>query len=304
MDDVFYNKGSYSWSDLEELIKNEVEENLNLDYKSSRSLDKTDQKKTEIAKDISAFANSNGGIIIYGIEEENHKPVSFSFVDGKIITKEWLENVIDGNIHQRISGIKIFPIRQDGDLSKTVYLVKIPISTDAPHMSVDNKYYRRYNFKSVPMEEYEVRLLYRRESLSEMEFSIIRIKHVGIENENQIAMMKREFSIHVKNIGKSLEKNCKVEVEMFDVDHANIVIHLDKNSNTSYRISENSKAIVSGYNTAPIFPDEEVALLRYSISVNLNYFEYFMNNAVFKVKIYDSYSTKEDYFKLRNLKLN
>lgn len=70
-----YNKEEYSFDDIEKLISNEVEENIHLDYKAAGALDKKDDKKrNEITKDISAFANSDGGIIVYGVSEEDHRP--------------------------------------------------------------------------------------------------------------------------------------------------------------------------------------------------------------------------------------
>lgn len=58
------------WSERKilDLINNGIEENLHLEYKSSSSLERTEGKKKEISKDISAFANSDGGTIIYGIK--------------------------------------------------------------------------------------------------------------------------------------------------------------------------------------------------------------------------------------------
>jgi hypothetical protein len=47
--------------DLESLIKNNVQENIHLDYKDSRAID--GKKRREMAKDVSAFANSDGGIL-------------------------------------------------------------------------------------------------------------------------------------------------------------------------------------------------------------------------------------------------
>ena len=44
----FYKLEEYKFSDLEDLINNEVEENLHLDYKSAGSLSKEDKKKAEI----------------------------------------------------------------------------------------------------------------------------------------------------------------------------------------------------------------------------------------------------------------
>lgn len=101
----FYSLDNYTYSDLEYLINNEVEENIHLDYKASGALSKEDPKRTEITKDVSAFANSDGGIIIYGLSEKDHKPGALSFIDGSKLTKEWLENVIT-LIQPRIDGLK------------------------------------------------------------------------------------------------------------------------------------------------------------------------------------------------------
>ena len=62
----FYSKDEYRIEDIEQLIENEVEENIHLDYKSEGALEKSEKKRNEIIKDVSAFANSDGGIIIYG----------------------------------------------------------------------------------------------------------------------------------------------------------------------------------------------------------------------------------------------
>ena len=145
----FFKKDNYSIIDIESLIDNEVEEDIHLDYKAAGALDKEDKKRTEITKDISAFANSDGGIIIYGVSEEDHRPKEISPIDGRIYTKEWLENVIQ-QIQPRIEDIKIHPIRID-DIGRSIYVVKIPRSSNAPHMARDKRYYKRFNFKSEPM---------------------------------------------------------------------------------------------------------------------------------------------------------
>ncbi len=156
----FYDKDCYSIDDIEDFINNEVEENVHLDYKASGALDKEDKKRTEITKDVSAFANSDGGIIVYGVSEEDHRPKGISPIDGRVYTKEWLENVIQ-LIQPRIDNLKIYPVRIN-DLEQSIYVVKIPRSGNAPHMARDKRYYKRFNFKSEPMEDYEVKDLYNR----------------------------------------------------------------------------------------------------------------------------------------------
>src|SRR5579863_9323858 len=105
----FFSKGIFTEDDLNALIKNHAEESLYLEFKSNGSLQTSDPKKNEIAKDVSAFANSDGGILIYGINEVNHMADSFSFIDGQQFTKEWLENVIQSRISRRLPNIVIHP---------------------------------------------------------------------------------------------------------------------------------------------------------------------------------------------------
>ena len=130
----FFEKTEYSIDDITALIDNEAEESVHLDFKAAGSLSKDDKKKAEIAKDVSAFANSDGGIIVYGIEERDHKAYALSYIDGNTYTKEWLEQVIQDNIQRRIEGLEIFPIRDNGDITKSIYVVKIPRSSNTPHM--------------------------------------------------------------------------------------------------------------------------------------------------------------------------
>lgn len=146
------------------LIRDGVKESIALDYKRCDSLANTDGKKKEISKDISAFANSAGGTVVYGIIENNHLPGEIDIgYDPNEISREWLEQVINSRIQRRIDGIRINQIELSGDkLGKVIYAVYIPQSNRAPHMADNNRFYKRFNFQSVPMEEYEVRDVSRR----------------------------------------------------------------------------------------------------------------------------------------------
>jgi len=153
-------------SDLDLLIQNKVEESLTLDYKASDALEKNnDRKKKELAKDVSAFANSDGGMLIYGIAEDGNVPTRIDEgTDQTFITKEWLEQVISSHVHPAIEGILIKPIPLGSKSPNAVaYVIQIPKATSlAPHQATDYRYYKRLNFESKPMEDYEVRDLMRR----------------------------------------------------------------------------------------------------------------------------------------------
>ena len=140
--------------DLESLIKNRVQESLHLDYKGSRAI--SDGAQGEIAKDVSAFANADGGMIIYGIQENQHLPEAIDEgVDHARFSREWLEQVILDNINPRIDGLLITQIPLAAD--RSAFAVQIPKSYRGPHQDQSTKrYYKRYNFKSQPMEDYEI----------------------------------------------------------------------------------------------------------------------------------------------------
>lgn len=97
--------------DVEMLVRDRVPEDIHLDYKRSAAI--ADDKRGEIAKDVSAFLNSDGGVLIYGVEEDQAQHVPARIDDGVDHTqysREWLEHVIGSNIQPRIDGLEIAPI--------------------------------------------------------------------------------------------------------------------------------------------------------------------------------------------------
>jgi hypothetical protein len=166
--------------DLEDLIQNKTEENFSLEYKEARGLE--DPK--EIAKDISAMANSAGGIVIYGIAEKDHFPEKITPIDRKKFSKEWLENIVTSNISPKIEGLKIIPISVGEEV---VYVVEIPQSDTAHQNTKDWRYYKRRNFKSEPMLDYEIRDI------------LNRVKHPVVELIIQKEFVEEECEVEAQN---------------------------------------------------------------------------------------------------------
>lgn len=84
---------TWNQAELQRHIDDGVEESLNLDYKASGALEKSDPKKIEFTKDVSAMANSAGGVSIYGIKEHSqpnkkHLPEKLTPIDRTQFTKE------------------------------------------------------------------------------------------------------------------------------------------------------------------------------------------------------------------------
>lgn len=183
-----------SVEELKLYISNRVQESLHLDYKASDSLN--DKARNEIAKDVSAFANSDGGIIIYGIREDNHLPTEIDGgADHSRYTKEWLEQVIVSNISPKIDGLLIHAIPISD--THSAYAVGIPKSYRGPHQErTSHRYYRRYNFASAPMEDYEINDVRNRTlGVSPLVYFDVEFKHGII------------IYFVISNIGKSVAHN-------------------------------------------------------------------------------------------------
>lgn len=134
--------------DIQRLIDNKIKESLTLEYKSELN-----NKKIAIA--VSAFANTEGGIIVYGLLEQDKIPTSIRWVVGSG-NEEKIQSVIMTNIHPKVEGVRIVPLSNPTNDSEAVYVVYVPKSPEAPHM-YDYRYYRRRGPVSKPMEDIEVK---------------------------------------------------------------------------------------------------------------------------------------------------
>lgn len=151
---------NWTESRLQNFITSEIEESLTLEYKSAEALDRNETKKKEITKDVSAMANSAGGVIVYGIREfdqENrrHLPEKITPIDRRRFPREWVEQIIQA-IRPRIDGIVIHSVQLGSGETDVAFVIEIPQSNTA-HQASDHRYYKRFNFQAVPMEDYEIR---------------------------------------------------------------------------------------------------------------------------------------------------
>jgi len=134
---------------LQSLIGSETPESNSLEYKAAAAI--SDSK--EITKDVSSLANGAAGVIIYGLTEKDNKPDQLDPVMGKKFSREYLDQVIALGIQPPIK-FKTAPISHNGGY---IYAVHVEPGETA-YMSLEqNRYYRRYNFIAVPMDDFEVR---------------------------------------------------------------------------------------------------------------------------------------------------
>ena len=155
-------KPASEWGE-DDVLALPAEENDSFERKGARLLDLTLPQANEghvldeLGKQLSAFANSGGGQIIYGISDTGAVDNGGVARSVKGSTKEWLEDVIPVLTEFEIIGCNVHEIqpKTSGSSSiardKSIFVVEVPDSERAPHQSKrDLKYYVRVGGKSRP----------------------------------------------------------------------------------------------------------------------------------------------------------
>ncbi|GIP08872.1 hypothetical protein J1TS5_10420 [Paenibacillus macerans] len=152
-------------TDIEQLVNDEVPESRVLDYKEQLPSNSGDDKR-ELLYDITAFANSGGGELIYGVSEvrisnqpsgKPEKIIGVSIDNPDSLIRQW-EELIRSNVQPRIFGIQMRAIPLA--TGEYVLVVRIPNSLNFPHMvsmGGTQRFYTRNSAGKHPMDITEIR---------------------------------------------------------------------------------------------------------------------------------------------------
>jgi len=114
-----------TYEDVISFCKQGIGEGPNLDYKR-------DFPPSGLEKTISAFANTSGGVILIGVEDEDSKPrYPFEGIDYKDKLEERVWNIIVDNIYP-----PVFPeikVCTSGNKAKAFVVIRVPQSNETPH---------------------------------------------------------------------------------------------------------------------------------------------------------------------------
>ncbi|MBU9426443.1 AlbA family DNA-binding domain-containing protein [Burkholderia gladioli] len=127
---------SLSEGDLQRLCEDRAVESQTLDFKRTIP-GKDDRSKNEFLKDVCAFANGNGGDLLYGIDEcdgvaSSIVPVTTESLDD---LQRRLSQILDAGIEPRLVGVQTRGIAVDGGY---VLSVRVPASFNGPHRYILN----------------------------------------------------------------------------------------------------------------------------------------------------------------------
>lgn len=150
---------------IERLVENRVAESTWLDFKESLHVG-SDRERREFLKDICAFANSGGGHIVVGIQEDTGEQVGQNvaarIVGAPALHPDRLTSIARDCIQPSLPQIQIHSVACEPG---SVYVIEIPRSWATPHMVVrdqSQRFYRRLGATSEIMDIDHIREAFRR----------------------------------------------------------------------------------------------------------------------------------------------
>jgi hypothetical protein len=145
-------------TDLLRLVEDEVREDVEIDYKI-----KFESDCQEFVRDVSSFANTKGGYLVYGMDEENELPTRLvaleGFDSGKAIGR--LNSWAQEHIRPRPT-LRFKPVSLGGGGEALV--VEVPRSWIGPHeVRQEHRFYHRTQHGKAPMDVDQLRMAFNQE---------------------------------------------------------------------------------------------------------------------------------------------
>jgi hypothetical protein len=134
-------------------------ESIRLEFKSLA--DPSDQKWVEeVSKQVSAFANTEGGELILGVREERKGNTRIATaIEGvpTTLARERLQQVVESNVSPDLTGVRVQVIRISGISERVVFVIQIPQGSTA-YQAHDGRYYGRSEFEVKYLRDRDIRL--------------------------------------------------------------------------------------------------------------------------------------------------
>ena len=153
---------SLSPEHLQEWVAQKQEEHLRLDFKTAASgdLSSTDDKKN-LARVLAGFANSDGGIVVWGVDARKNLDgvdcaVGFKPIPNAALFVSRLNELTGSSASPVVDGVEHRAIPMSGAAGCAASL--IPASDSGPHMAkaAEDRYYKRSGANFFRMEHFDV----------------------------------------------------------------------------------------------------------------------------------------------------
>lgn len=219
-----------SKEDIQSLVEKEIEEGVYVDYKEELKIETGDDKK-EFLNDVVSFANTDGGYLIFGIKEENKKPIELKPISIDNIDK--LEQKINqivlenSNIEPRIKHI-LKSIELDN--GKYILVLEVIKTFNGPHRSNKTKFYAR-------------------NSAGKYELSVMELKNAFLSSETLNKKIEDFISDRISKVYNKSSNGLLMHLVPLDSFYSNKQIDIDSIKSGSIGGKNIKPMYVSGWNS-------------------------------------------------------
>jgi len=217
-----------------------------------------DSDKDKLAKGMSGFSNSMGGILIYGLEAaggNKHTPdiINSSKPIKKLsLLKSEVLSLVGQIVERPVSGVEVRDVELKSKPDEGFLLVYIPPSELGPHRSRrDYHFYRRHGFGTYRMELFEIEEMIRSSVSPLLNAEIVYNHESPCRKIGNI--VRFDFVLSIINEGRGIAKypairikNCNVSMYGLDGNGNNGLNRLPAIGNESFFAGGSSIAIYPG----------------------------------------------------------
>ncbi len=200
-------------------------ENQHWEFKDAILLTKEKRKQelpAELGKQVSGFANSGGGYILFGFDDKTHAFQSCEQAVGRQRMKEFIVTMVQQSVEPLMHGVQVHRIPFTNDPEQSVFVVVIPDSPSAPHQCSekgDRRYYRRTDFNTEAAPHFYLDLLRNRftKTILKIEGIIPHLQNVmnrNLGNRGVVgSMISLTLNISIRNTSSQIATSWGVEVK-------------------------------------------------------------------------------------------
>lgn len=196
-------------TDIKRLVQNRVQETKSLDYKKELKIGQ-DKDKKEFLFDISAMYNTEGGCLIFGIEESKDdkgqntgtpKTICGIQIENSDKLTQQIEDIIRGNTEPSISNIVLKILNIDG---LDVLIIGISKGLGLPSMitfNETNKFYRRRNSGKYSVDVYELNQMFMQNQVLKESAEKFRLQRIEkVRNQKVFPTLETNTSFFIQII--------------------------------------------------------------------------------------------------------
>lgn len=199
------NVAEWTERDLQSLVGQP--ESSRLEFKSGKLVAERSNLIQTLSKEVSAFANSEGGVIVLGLSERTEgKSKVADVVDGYpagTFAPEWLQQVIESNVSPFLPGIRLRTIRLSERQDHVCTAISVPAGSTA-YQASDCRYYGRSEHSVMPLPDHEVRLRMQRGRAPRAEMVVLEPSWGGVWDD--FGSVSWEVDLNVRDVSPNLSQ--------------------------------------------------------------------------------------------------